>query len=85
MKSEPVVDALETEVDIGTPPDAGGVGCCDTPGTCDALGSPARDLAWSSMKSKPAVGFVGGILEERVEKLLGFGGLAMILSLRNNR
>jgi hypothetical protein len=37
------------------------------------------------MKLKPDVGFVGGILEEQVEKLfVGFGGLVM-LSLRNSR
>lgn len=74
MKREPVVEALETEVDIGTPADSGGVGCCDTPGAFP------DDVAGSGMKSKP-VGFVGGILEDRVGKELALGGVDIMISL----
>jgi hypothetical protein len=86
VNNELVVDAFETVVDMGTPPVADGVGCCDIPCACDVWVNPSGAVVMSSMKLKPDVGFVGGILEERVEKLVvGFGGLVMLLSLRNSR
>ena len=74
-----MVEALETEVNIGTPADSGGVRCCDASCTLD-------EIAGSDIKLKLAgFEFVGGALEDQVGKTLELGGRIIRPLLWNKR